>query len=51
MTDFRIDTPDPRALKVLATKLQLDVLICQSNRARLAATITGPKGPLALLSA
>jgi hypothetical protein len=51
LTDFRIDTPDPTALKALAVKLQLDVQIRQSNKAQLAATITGPKGPMALLSA
>ena len=50
LTDFRIDTPDPTALKALAVKLQLDVQIRQSNKAQLAATITGPKGPMALLS-
>ncbi len=50
LTDFRIDTPDPPALKALAAKLQLDVQIRQSNKAQLAATIVGPKGPMSLLS-
>ena len=50
LTDFGIGTPDPSALKALAEKLQLDVQIHQSNEARLAATIVGPKGPMSLLS-
>jgi hypothetical protein len=50
LTDFRIDTPDPPALKALAAKLQLDVQIRQSNKLQLAATIVGPKGPMSLLS-
>lgn len=50
LTDFRIDAPDPPALKTLAAKLQLDVRIGQFDRARLAATIVGPKGTLSLLS-
>jgi hypothetical protein len=50
LTDFGIGTPDPSALKALAEKLQLDVQIRQSNEARLAATIVGPKGPMSLLS-
>jgi Glyoxalase-like domain len=48
LADFRIDTPDPSALKSLAAELQLDVQIRQSNHAQLAATITGPKGPMTL---
>jgi hypothetical protein len=51
LTDFRIDTPDPSGLKVLADKLQLDVQIRQSDKPRLAATIVGPKGTMTLLSA
>jgi hypothetical protein len=50
LSDFRIDTPDPPALKTLAAKLQLDVQIRHSNKAQLAATIMGPKGSLSLLS-
>jgi len=50
LTDFRIDTPDPPALKALAAKLQLDVQIRQSNQPQLAVTIVGPKGPMPLLS-
>lgn len=50
LSDFRIDTPDPPALKTLAAKLQLDVQIRHSNKAQLAATIVGPKGSLSLLS-
>jgi hypothetical protein len=50
LSDLRIDTPDPSALKALAAKLQLDVQIRQSDELRLAATITGHKGPVALVS-
>jgi hypothetical protein len=50
LTDFRIDTPDSPALRALAAKLQLDVQVRQSHKAQLAATIVGPKGPMALLS-
>jgi len=50
LTDLRIDTPNPAALKTLAGKLQLDVQIRQSNELRLAAAIAGPKGTLPLRS-
>ena len=50
LSDFRIGTPDPAALRVLAAKLQLDVRIRRSNQPHLAATIVGPKGPMPLLS-
>jgi hypothetical protein len=50
LTDFKIDTPDPVALKALAAKLQLDVQIRQSKLAQLAATIVGPKGSMSLQS-
>jgi hypothetical protein len=50
LTDVCMTAPNPADLRALATKLQLDVQIRQSNELRLAATVVGPKGSLQLLS-
>jgi len=49
-TNIWIETPDPDGIQGLTAKLQLDVQVRQSKKLRLAATITGPKGSLPLLS-
>jgi hypothetical protein len=50
LTDLWIESPKPNTVEALSTKMQLDVQIQKASKLRLAATIVGPKGSMALIS-
>jgi hypothetical protein len=50
LTGFKLVTPEPERLTKMAALLALNVPIAKGDRARLRATLTGPKGNLELSS-